>query len=172
MKKILVLIFGLAMVAAIAAPLAALADVAIGGATTINGTVASVAELNAPGSFTLGTGTPKAMIIGSNAYTATAGSVTDNKASGFDVTVASNTNDGKMTNSPLSRGLGSPLSVTTGYGSAAQTNVTVTSTQLMCVSSSVPASLSIPLSVSQTVTTSDAADSYSIILTYTLTEHP
>ena len=174
MKKILVLIFGLALVAAIATPLAALADVAIGGATTINGTVASVAELNAP----YGNGSGNAisfgtMTVGTNpASGITAGSVTDNNKSGFYVQVSSNTTDGKMTNSGATRELGTALSVTTGFGSATLTNVTVTSTPQMCVSSSVPAAINIPLGVSQTITTSDAADTYSIILTYTLTENP
>jgi hypothetical protein len=113
------------------------------------------------------------MAVGvNNGTNITAGSVTDNKASGFNVTIASNTSDGKMTNSGATRELGTALSVTTGFGSATLTNVTVTSTPQMCVSSSVPAAINIPLGVSQTITTSDAADTYSIILTYTLTENP
>jgi hypothetical protein len=171
MKKILVLVTVLALIAALAIPLAVSATTVptASGATTVIGTVASVAELTAPnagGTWNLGP-----LALGSNGpFTASDGSVTDNNPKGYYVRVSSNYADGKMesTTGTTTSKLGSALSVTTGTLSS----ITVGLDGQTCEFSNTPTgAVNIPLSVSQTIASTDAAGSYSIILTYTLTEN-
>jgi hypothetical protein len=120
-------------------------------------------ELTAPSGIT-----NWSLVVGSNPFTASPGSVNTSSSKGVTVKVQSNNVDGKMTNGPYT--LGTPLSVTTGSWA---TGATVTTTPTTCLTTSGPTGASIPLSVSQTVTFTDpSANGYSIILTYTATLNP
>jgi len=165
MKRVLAIATVLAVVAVLAVPLAVSAD---SGNTTINGSVTAVASLNIPyGTGTNGAIGLGAMTVGTNNGTGiTAGSVTDNNANGYDVTVESNSKDGHMFIGAVE--LKDPLLVTTG---TLITSPTAIGGAVNCVSSASPtATISIPLTVSQNIYNNDAAGSYSIVLTYTLTE--
>jgi hypothetical protein len=96
MKKILVLVTVLALVAALAVPLTVSAAT-----TTISGSIGPIVNLTAPNAIALGS-----MVIGPNTGTSSpAGSFTTNDPKGATVTVASGSDTGVMSNGTLLRGI-------------------------------------------------------------------
>jgi hypothetical protein len=170
MKKILALVTILAVVAAIAAPLAVGADALTKSDNTeISANLGEYVVLQTPGAITISNMTVK----GPNTGIGAAGSVSCNHYDGYNVTVTSNAADGRMvapTSGTPSIGpftLKDPLLVTT-EDVKGQAVLSGSANAQEVLTTTAPGTSSISLSVSQQIYDTDtAANGYAIVLTYT-----
>jgi hypothetical protein len=163
-KKILALVGILALVAAMAAPMAALADAT--GTTTIGGQVSAFISFAAPGAINF-----VALNLGPNGPISSTGHVTTNNDHGCSVSVSSNDNQGRMKKNGAQVFLSEPLMVLTGdwilpraVGNAVPCLNTGGPTD--------PAGTAFPLSATQLINPQDATGTYTLTLTYVATLNP
>jgi hypothetical protein len=164
-KRILSIALILALIAALAAPLAVYAA----NTTEIDGILGSTATLNAPTVATFTT-----FAVGDNSGSATAGSVVTSGTNSWTLTVADakSNNNGKMTVGGTDDAgaikLTDPLLV--GITSGSVGTISSYESALQAAGGyGANGTFSIPLFFKQTIVTGDPAGSYKITLTYTLT---
>ena len=160
-KKILALGIVVALVAALAIPMAALAQPPEEDTTEVSGNVTAGILLTAPSPINLGM-----MVLGDNSgSTSDNGSVGSNNPDGLTVTVHSNSSDGTMAG--VSGNLTNPLMVDTGWGAVEIFAMPIDDSPQPCLFYPMEGGAPIHLSVSQWIVPEDVAGVYSIILTYT-----
>lgn len=162
-KKILFMAVALALVAVLAVPFSVSAA-----STDITGSITVTLTLTAPGNITLGE-----LALGQNVGIAAPGSVVSNRA-GWTLSVVDSkiNNNGYMTvggeDSPSAVKLAGPLAYDI-MGQWAGSVITYQSSFEFLSGYGQVGTCSIPLKVEQNVVGSDAAGSYKITLTYTVT---